>query len=159
MCWHLSIAVPSDAVEQLHRELPAIAPARPELDAEVVAAIASGGKCFFLGIQCSCDLFRLKRASATQRIRKRAKREHWSDAKLHRALKDTTDDWSGLHPEVRAVLSGIAEQVGKVSVFVYWEGRGGSSDVREQRQVDPETLRRDWSIVAENRLLIVRKSA
>src|SRR4051812_9297934 len=106
MCWHLSIAVPSDAVEQLHHLLPANAPARPELNTKVAAAIANGGECFSLGIQCACDLFR-RSASASERIRKRAKRDHWSQVKLERAIKDLSDDWSGLHPEVRAVLAGI----------------------------------------------------
>src|ERR1051325_1491287 len=99
MCWHLSISVPSNAVAELHRVLPAIAPAAPEVDHQVLSAIADGGECFCLGVQCACDLFR-KGASASERLRKRAKRDHWSGAKLQRALKGFVDDWSGLHPDV-----------------------------------------------------------
>jgi hypothetical protein len=126
MCWHLSISVPSDAVEELHRVLPAIAPAAPEMDQEVVAAIANGGECFSLGVQCACDLFR-KSASASERIRKRAKRDRWSHAKTQRALKGIVDDWSGLRPDVREPLAAVATVAGSLSVFLYW-GQGAAVD-------------------------------
>jgi hypothetical protein len=157
MCWHLSIAISGDAVEQLHRALPAIAPACPELDAEVTALIANGRECFCLGLQCACGLFR-KGASASERIRKRAKRDHWSNTKLQRALKDARDDWSGLHPDVRRALAAVAQEIDKVSIFLFWTGSGGRCDVREQQEVDADTFCRDSSLVAENRLLVVRKT-
>jgi hypothetical protein len=137
--------------------LPTIAPARPELEAEVIASIANGRECFSLGAQCACDLFR-QGASASERIRKRAKRDHWSEVKMQRALKGITDDWSGLHPEVRSALAAIAQAGEDVSVFLFWAGRGGRSDVREERVVDPETFRQDESLVGENRLLFVRRA-
>jgi hypothetical protein len=157
MCLHLSISVPSDAVVELHRTLPAIALARPELDSQVVAAIANGGACFCLGVTCACDLFR-KGTSASERLRKRAKRHHWSDAKLERALKGVVDDWSGLHPDVREPLAAIASSAGKVSVFVYWAGRGGRSDMRETQEVEAHDFLTDSSLVAENRLVVVSSS-
>src|SRR5260370_40906752 len=158
MCWHPSISVPSDAIADLRRALPAIAPAAPELDPQVVAAIANGGECLSLGVQCACDLFR-KGASASERLRKRAKREHWSSAKLQRALTGLADDWSGLHPELRETLAAVARTAGKVSMFLFWAGRGGRSDVREKRDVDPDAFCSDSSLVAENRLVVVRRSS
>jgi hypothetical protein len=156
MCLHLTIVVPTAAVEQLHRVLPTVAPARPEPYPEIVAAIARGGECFSLGVQCACDLFRSGPTRA-ERIEKKAKRDHWSKNKLQRALQETRDDWSGLHPEVRDALAALAESIGTVSVFLFWDGRGGRLDVQEEREVDPDSFRSDRSLLVGNRLLVVRK--
>jgi hypothetical protein len=153
---HLTVVVPTAAVEQLQLALPTFAPARPEPYPEVVAAIARGGECFSLGVQCACDLIR-RGATRSERIEKRAKREHWSRNKLQRALQGLRDDWSGLHPEVREALAALAESIGTLSVFLFWTGRGGRSDVREEREVDPDSFRSDPSLLVDNCLLVVRK--
>jgi hypothetical protein len=158
MCWHLSISVPRNGVQELHRLLPQVAPATSELNSGVIAAIAMGGECFCLGIHCACGLFR-KGASASERLQKRAKRDHWSDAKLQRAIKGLKDNWSGLHPQVREALAALARNEWTVKILLFWDGRGGRSDVRDVREVNSEALLKDSSLVAENRLLVIRDSA
>jgi hypothetical protein len=151
MCWHLTVVVPATAISQFQRLLPEIAPARPETDPEIIAAVGSDGEAFSLGIQCACDLYK-KEATSSDRLRKRAARSGWSQAKLQRALKDLHDDWSGLHPAVRESLAMVAEVFGPVSLFLFWDGKGGRRDVRERREVEPATLRNGTCAVVENSL-------
>jgi hypothetical protein len=87
-------------------------------------------------------------------IRKRAKRDNWSNAKLTRALKDIQDDWSGLDPRVRESLANVADVFGRVAIFLFWSGKGGGTNVREEMGIDANTLRSDPFIVEENRLVI-----
>ena len=155
MCWHLSISIPRNGVQELHRLLPPVAPAKPESDRGVIAAIASEGECFSLGVTCACDLFR-KGTSPSERLQKRAKRDHWSDAKLQRAIKGLKNDWSGLHPDVRRALAALAKNEWTVKILLFWDGRGGNSDVQDVREVNSELLLNDSSLVAANRLLVVR---
>jgi hypothetical protein len=125
MCGHLSIGVPAKAVGQLHRVLPPVAPAHPELDSPLTASIAKGGECFSLGVHCACGLFR-KGATPSDRLRKRAKRDHWSQAKLQRALKPLRHDWTGLHPLVREAIATVADSGGACRSFSF--GRDAAAD-------------------------------
>jgi hypothetical protein len=153
MCWHLSVSVPAKAAARLHQLLPADVPARPETDSRAIAA-AHGDECFCLGVQCACGLNR-KRASASERLRRRAEREGWSESKVRRALQNICDDWSGLRPDVRHVLATVAEDCGRISILLFWAGRGGRSSVPEERIIGPNEFRCDPRGLAENQILAV----
>lgn len=155
MCWHLSVSVPAEAVAELHRLLPIDVPGRSELDSRVVAAIARNDQCFCLGVQCACDLYR-KSATTAERLRRRAGRDGWTEAKLLRALQNIHEDWSGLRPDVREALAAVAEGCGRISIFLFWAGRGARATVYEERVIEPNEFRSDPGVLVENQPLVVR---
>ena len=152
MCWHLTIAVPPQAVAELPDLLASVGGASAEPDPELAHAVGRGDPCFAVGVMCACSLYR-KGASDAERIRRKAARGGWSSAKLARAVAGA-DDWSGLAPAVREALARTAERWGRAALFLFWAGRGSPVAVPPAVTVSPLALR-SADIACAGRLLVV----
>ena len=152
MCWHLTIAVPPQAVAALPTVLASAGGASAEPDPAIARAVGRGDSCFAVGAMCACSLYR-SGASDADRIRRKAARAGWSAAKLARAVAEA-EDWSGLAPAVREALANVAERWGRAAVFLFWAGRGGPVVVPPAVVVTPSTLR-STATIYEGRLVDV----
>ena len=155
MCYHLTICVPAEAVLELPRLMPAGVQANTELHKDVAAAIGSRGECFNVGAPCACPLYHTD-LEPGERLRRKAQREKWSQAKLARALKQQKPGWTGLLPELCESLATVAERWGQILIFLFWDGKGGRSDIHDELTVLPNELRQETALIKENRLLIVK---
>ena len=153
VCWHLTIAVPPQAIAELPALLASAGGFSREPDEAVARIVGRGDPCFAVGAGCACSLYRT-RASDAERIRRKAARAGWSPAKLARALAEA-DDWSGLALSVRDAVASVAERWGRAAIYLFWDGKGGSSGVSSPVAVGPTRLRADSTVVVEGRLVAV----
>lgn len=153
MCWHLTVAVPQLAVSEVPALFAPAGGAISEADPNVARAVGSGDPCFAIGLGCACSLYRPGKSDAN-RIREKAARGRWSAAKLTRALVGV-DDWSGLAPTVRKAVATVADKWGRAAVFLYWDGRGGSTAVKSTITVSPKSWLSEK--ITEGQLVVVAR--
>jgi hypothetical protein len=148
MCFFVTIAVPSNAVERvrtahvargMHIAPTANASARAAAGpGRVPLLVTTGG--------CSCDWYKPPSGSEAEskiaNARARYERMGWSSAKIERALEGMARSPRhelGLHPVVREFLCAVARDCGSVAVWVH--------DFARDAEVEPYTMtkRENWA--------------
>lgn len=128
MCFFITIAVPSDAVERVRTEHAArgmhIAPTANAL----ARSLAGSGRTPLLVTTggCSCDWYKRPLESEAEskvaKARARYERIGWSSAKIERAMEGMSrvprHDF-GLHPVVIELLQAVARDCGSAAVWVH----------------------------------------
>lgn len=153
MCWHLTIAVPPQAVAELPSMFATAGGVTPEPDPAVARAVGHGDPCFAVGAGCACSIYRANSPDA-ERIRHKAVRAGWSASKLARALADA-DDWSGLAPSAREALATVTERWGRAVVYLFWIGHATVDEILPPVTISPTALRSDPTAIIQGRPVVV----
>lgn len=170
MCYFITLAVPSEHVETLrHAVRPSFKPG-PVANRSILSLLPQDYETFLLTSDgCSCGLYYPESASrpsskSPERLRKKYAKKGWSEAKIQRAIESCDAAYSqrekevGFSDDVIYALSGLAECVGRLAVFVHWYSGDveteGVTALSPPMEVDTADLAR--AMPQEDRLLWVR---
>jgi len=132
MCYYITIAAPTKCATDVSALIDRGLQIHPTRNPAVMASLPDGLTAWILmEATCSCGMYVSPRApdapTETERLRKKYAKSGWSDAKIDRAVTQSAarhsasqPNWSGLRPDVVALLQRIGTRAGQVAVVVHW---------------------------------------
>jgi hypothetical protein len=177
MCYFLTVAVPESGTASLEEAVPRGLALLPLANASITRHLPKKWRQFALTSgMCSCDLFHGSLADRSQEshaetLRRKYKKEGWSETKIRRALAQADRalrvqalkgpaDFQGLRPDLRDLLARVVNDTGELAIVVHFYGGSIETEkfpVQKGPLVPPGALRAGDSVLGEDQLFLVRR--